>query len=157
MRISADSRLLSVTAVLAAILIGVAGAGMRAAASAEGSSSGCRGKSVSENRDADRGSLRGFVDPRTGEILTHEEALDMEITGEDRRASSGEARATAEVDREIRLGRRVPLEGGGYIAEVVAPLPRAELKAKISAGGVTEILCHRHPGNSSSRKDGGRE
>ena len=41
MRISADNRLLSVTAVLAAILIGVAGAGMRAAASVNPATTVC--------------------------------------------------------------------------------------------------------------------
>ena len=148
---------MSMLAVLTAILLPLygCGGGDGSPASAAGSSSGCVEKPVSENRDADRGSLKGFADPDTGEIITYEEARRAGIADETREASSGEARATAEVVREIRLGRRVPLEGGGYIAEVVSPRPRAELKAKISAGGVTEILCHKKAGKASS--GGGRE
>ena len=158
-RFSVNNRLLSMLAVLAAILLPLygCGGGDGDSASAGGPPSGCVEKPVSENRDADRGSLKGFADPDTGEIITYEEARRTGIADYAREESSGEARATAEVVREIRLGKRVPLEGGGYIAEVVSPRPRAELKAKISAGGGTEILCHRHSEKASSSKNGGRE
>lgn len=117
----------------------------------------CSGEAVSQNQNTGQGSLKGFADPDTGEIITYEEARRTGIADYAREESSGEARATAEVVREIRLGRRVPLEGGGYIAEVVSPRPRAELKAKISSGGATEILCHKRAGKASSLKGGGRE
>lgn len=158
-RFFANNRLLSMLAVLTAILLPLygCGGGDGDSASAGGPSSGCVEKPVSENRNADRGSLKGFADPDTGEIITYEEARRAGIADHAREASSGEARATAEVVREIRLGKRVPLEGGGYIAEVVSPRPRAELKARISADGETEILCHRRAEKASAPKGGGRE
>lgn len=140
----------------ALVLAGAAAAGTPADATAESPSSGCTGKAVSKTGGEGRGSLKGFASPRTGEILTYEEALEMELTGKSRTAHPGGARATARAGREIRLGRRVPLEGGGYIAEIESPLPYVKLKARISPDGATGFQC-RGRAEAASFPKGGRE
>lgn len=141
----------------ALVLTCAAVAGKPAAAAAEGSSSGCAGKAVSGTGGDGRGSLKGFANPRTGEILTYEEALEMDLTGNPRTAHPGGARATAEAGRKIRLGRRVPLEGGGYIAEVESPLPYVKLKARISPGEATGSRCRGRAETKPSPKGCDRE
>lgn len=143
----------------ALVLTCAAAAGIPAAAVAEGSSSGCAGKAVSETGGDEhgRGSLKGFANPRTGEILTYEEALEMDLTGKSRTAHPGGARATAEAGRKIRLGRRVPLEGGGYIAEIESPLPYVKLKARISPGEATGSRCRGRAETKPSPKGCDRE
>lgn len=141
----------------ALVLTCAAVVGKPAAAAAEGSSSGCAGKAVSGTGSDGRDSLKGFANPRTGEILTYEEALEMDLTGKSRTAHPSGARATAEAGRKIRLGRRVPLEGGGYIAEVESPLPYVKLKARISPGEATGSRCRGRAETKPSPKGCDRE
>lgn len=141
----------------ALVLTCAAVAGKPAVAAAEGSSSGCAGKAVSKTAGAGHDSLKGFISPQTGEILSYEEALEMELTDKPRTANPGGARATAEIGRKIRLGRRIPLEGGGYIAEIESPIPYVKLKARISPGEATSFQCRRRAETASSPKGCDRE
>lgn len=142
---------------VALVLTCAAAMGTPADATAESPPSGCAGKAVSKTAGAGHGSLKGFVSPGTGEILSYEEALEMELAGKPRTANPGGARATAEIGRKIRLGRRVPLEGGGYIAEIESPLPYVKLKARISPGEATSFQCRGQAETESSPKGGDRE
>lgn len=155
MKMSSNNCLLSAIAVM--ILTVVAVAGKPVATAAEGSPSGCTGKVVSGTEGEGRDSLKGFVSPRTGEILTYEEALEMELTAKSRTAHPGGARVTAQAVREIKLGKRIPLEGGGYIAEIESPLPYVKLKARISPGDATGFQCRGRAETASSPKGCGHK
>ena len=117
-------------------------AGVSAGGLPEGVASDCGEKTLPEKRAGAERSLKGFVDPATGEVLTYEQARDMGILDEDRTASSpGGAHASAEIVEEPARIRKTLLEDGGYIIEI-KPSSRKELKAKISEDGRAEFQCH---------------
>lgn len=106
-----------------------------------GVASDCEKKAPSERKADVERSLKGFVDPATGEVLTYEQAREMGIVEGEGAASLSGARATAEIAEELAEIRRTPLEGGGYVIEI-KPSFRKELRAKISEDGRTKFQCH---------------
>lgn len=107
----------------------------------EGVASDCEKKAPSERKAGAESSLKGFIDPATGEVLTYERAREMGIVDGEGAATLSGARATAEIAEEPAEIRRTPLEGGGYVIEI-KPSFRKELRAKISEDGRTEFQCH---------------
>lgn len=116
-------------------------AGASAGGLPEGVASDCEKKAPSERKAGAERSLKGFVDPATGEVITYEQAREMGIVDGDGSASLSGARATAEIVEEPSEIRRTLLEGGGYVIEI-KPSFRKELRAKVSKDGTTEFQCH---------------
>lgn len=85
-------------------------------------------------------SLKGFVDPATGEVVTYEEARDRGILDEEDRAAGG-ARASAEIAEEPAEIRKTILESGDYVIEI-NPSFGKELRATVSEDGKTKLECH---------------
>lgn len=105
----------------------------------EGVASDCGKKSLSESRATS--SLKGFVDPDTGEVVTYEEAREMGIVDRDGTASSPGARAAAGTVEEPASIRKTVFEGGDYVIEI-KPSLREELRATVTEDGKTELKCH---------------
>lgn len=106
----------------------------------EGVASDFGKKALSEKGTAAR-SLKGFVDPATGEVVTYEEARDRGILDRDGTASSPGARtSTGTVEEPARI-RKTVLESGDYVIEI-NPSFEKELRATVSEDGKTELECH---------------
>lgn len=106
----------------------------------EGVASNCGKKSLSESRAA-ASSLKGLVDPETGEVVTYEEAREMGIVDGDGTVSSPGARAAAGTVEEPASIRKTVFEGGDYVIEI-KPSFQKELKATVTEDGKTELKCH---------------
>lgn len=117
--------------------------GVSAGGLSAGIASDCEKKAPSERKAGAERSLKGFVDPATGDVLTYEQAREMGIVEQEDSATSlsGSARASTGIAEEPAEIRRTPLEGGGYVIEI-KPSFRKELRARISKDGRTEFQCH---------------
>ena len=104
----------------------------------EGAASDFGNKALSEKGTAAK-SLKGFVDPATGEVVTYEEARDRGILDEEDRADG--ARASAEIAEEPAEIRKTILESGDYVIEI-NPSFGKEIRATVSEDGETKLECH---------------
>lgn len=103
----------------------------------EGVASDFGKKALSEKGTAAK-SLKGFVDPATGEVVTYEEARDRGILDEEDRAT-GARSSTGTVEEPARI-RKTVLESGDYVIEI-NPSFEKELRATVSEDGKTELEC----------------
>ena len=137
-RLTLPMRSFLCTALLLAFFLPI---GASAGGFPEGVASDCRKKALPEDGAGNERSLKGFVDPDTGDVLTYEQARDMGIVDGDGAAPSPGARASAGTVEEPARIRKTILESGDYVIEI-NPSFRKELRATVSEDGKTELECH---------------